>query len=78
MDMCRSLDFVALETGPGESEDRMSALCSRCRILGAAAIIALLAVNIGCSRYEGDPGASRTQQQSEDLQNRIRTTQVDR
>jgi len=41
-------------------------------------MIALLAVTVGCSRYEGDAGAKRDQQQSEVLQNRIRTTQVDR
>lgn len=76
--MCRSLDPNQLGTGPEEDEDRMPAMSVRCRILGAAAIIALLAFTGACSRYQGDAGANRTQKQSEELQNRIKTTQVDR
>jgi outer membrane biogenesis lipoprotein LolB len=32
----------------------------------------------GCSSDTGDRGADRTQQQSEQLQDRIKTTQIDR
>ena len=32
----------------------------------------------GCGRYTADSGADRTQKQSEELRNRINTTQVDR
>lgn len=56
----------------------MSSVPAHCRILGAVAIIALVALGVGCSRYQGDAGATRSQQQSEELQNRIKTTQVDR
>ena len=56
----------------------MSATLARNRILGMVLLMALGVVISGCSGDTGDPGAKRTQQQSEQLQNRIKTTQVDR
>jgi hypothetical protein len=41
-------------------------------------VFTLGVVVAGCSPYQGDSGAKRSQQQSEELQNRIKTTQADR
>lgn len=56
----------------------MSAILARNRILGVVLILGLGTVIAGCSGDRSDPGAKRSQQQSEVLQNRIKTTQVDR
>ena len=56
----------------------MSAIIARYRILGIVVIFSLGTVLAGCSPYAGDPGAKRTQQQTDDLRNRIKTTQIDR
>ena len=61
-----------------QNEDRMSTIIARYRILGVLVIFSLGAILAGCSGYSGDPGAERSQQQSEELQDRIKTTQVDR
>ena len=60
------------------SEDRMSTIVARYRILGVLVFFFLGTLLVGCSGYSEDPGANRSQQQSEQLQNRIKTTQVDR
>lgn len=41
-------------------------------------VFSMSAIVTGCSRDKGDAGAKRSQQQSEQLQNRIKTTQIDR
>ena len=51
---------------------------ARYRILGLVMMFSLGTLLAGCGSYMGDPGAERTQQQSEELQDRIRTTQIDR
>ena len=56
----------------------MSAKQARCRILGKLVMLSLGFMLVGCTGDMDDPGAKRTQQQSEELQNRIRTTQIDR
>ena len=56
----------------------MSTIIARYRILGVLVIFSLASILAGCSGYSGDPGADRSQQQSQELQNRIKTTQVDR
>ena len=56
----------------------MSAIIARYRILGALVIFSLATILAGCSAYTGDQGANRTQQQSEELQDRINSTQIDR
>lgn len=56
----------------------MTVSVSSYRSLAIAAILSLGVMAAGCSSYEGDVGAKRSQQQSETLQNRIKTTQVDR
>lgn len=48
------------------------------RILAAAALVILGATLAGCTRGSGDPGVDRSQQQSEELRERISTTQIDR
>lgn len=60
------------------NESRMSAILARSRILGVVLILSLGTVIAGCSGDRSDPGAKRSQQQSEVLQERIKTTQVDR
>ncbi len=61
-----------------ENEDRMSAKFSHYRTLGVVVIFSLGAILAGCSPFDGDPGAKRSQQQAEELRNRIKTTQIDR
>jgi hypothetical protein len=56
----------------------MSELSARFRVLATALIISLGVILAGCSGGGGDPGAERSQQQSEQLQDRIKTTQIDR
>jgi hypothetical protein len=56
----------------------MSATIACYRALAIVVVFILGAIVAGCSSYQGDAGAKRTQQQSEELQNRIKTTQVDR
>ena len=51
---------------------------AHCRILAAVVVLSLGTILAGCSAYEGDPGAKRTQQQTEELRSRITTTQIDR
>lgn len=59
-------------------EDRMKATNTRFRILGLIVTFSLGTLLIGCSPYGGDAGAERSQQQSEVLQDRIKSTQIDR
>lgn len=61
-----------------KNEDRMLATFARIRILAIAAVFSIGAGVTGCSDYKVDDGAKRTQQQSEELDNRIMTTQIDR
>ncbi len=56
----------------------MTELYARFRILATALIFSAGIIVAGCSGDTGDPGADRSQQQSEQLQNRIKTTQIDR
>jgi hypothetical protein len=56
----------------------MSAKLACNRILGMVVTFSLGILLAGCSGDAGDPGAKRTQQQSEVLQDRIKTTQIDR
>ena len=56
----------------------MLAIFARIRILAIAAVFSIGATVAGCSDYKVDDGAKRTQQQSEELDNRIMTTQIDR
>lgn len=56
----------------------MSAKFTHYRILGIVVIFSLGAILAGCSPYTGDAGAKRTQQQTEELRDRINTTQIDR
>jgi len=56
----------------------MLATFTRIRILAIAAVFSIGASVTGCSDYKADDGAKRTQQQSEELDNRIMTTQIDR
>ncbi|GMQ96069.1 MAG: hypothetical protein BMS9Abin14_568 [Gammaproteobacteria bacterium] len=56
----------------------MSAIIARYRILGTVLILSLGTILAGCTGYENDPGAKRTQQQSDVLRDRINTTQNDR
>jgi hypothetical protein len=61
-----------------ENENRMSKFTVRLQLLGMVVILCLGALLAGCSRYTGDAGADRSRQQSQELRERIRTTQVDR
>jgi hypothetical protein len=61
-----------------KNEDRMSATFARYRILAMVVVFSLSTILAGCSPYTGDPGAKRSQQQTEELRNRINTTQIDR
>ena len=56
----------------------MSESYARFRILAAAAIIIVGTTLAGCTGSAGDPGADRSKQQSEELRDRINTTQIDR
>ena len=56
----------------------MSAAIKRLRILATAAIVVLGTALAGCTGGTGDTGADRTSQQSEELKDRITTTQIDR
>jgi hypothetical protein len=56
----------------------MSGLYARFRILAITVVFSVGALLAGCSEYAGDAGADRSQQQSEQLQKRIKTTQIDR
>ena len=56
----------------------MSAPFTRIRILAVAAIVVLGATLSGCTGGGGDAGADRSQQQSEELRDRLNTTQIDR
>ena len=56
----------------------MSGFFIRIQVLAVAVVLSAGALLAGCSGDMGDPGADRTQQQSEQLQNRIKTTQIDR
>lgn len=56
----------------------MSGFSVRFRVFAVAVVFSAGALLAGCSGDTGDPGADRTQQQSEQLQNRIKTTQIDR
>ena len=56
----------------------MSIRITRNRLLGVVLLFSVGILFAGCSGYSEDPGAKRSQQQSVDLQNRIKTTQVDR
>jgi hypothetical protein len=60
------------------SENRMSEFTARYRLLAVAVTFSLSTLLAGCGQYAGDAGAKRSQQQSKELQDRIRTTQVDR
>jgi len=61
-----------------KNEDRMSAKFARYRILAMVVVFSLGTILAGCSPYAGDPGAKRSQQQTEELRDRINTTQIDR
>ncbi len=61
-----------------KNEDRMSATFARYRLLAIVVVFSLGTILAGCSPYAGDPGAKRSQQQTEELRNRINTTQIDR
>jgi hypothetical protein len=61
-----------------KNEERMSAKFAHYRILGIVVIFSLGTILAGCSPYAGDAGAQRTQQQTEELRDRINTTQIDR
>lgn len=57
----------------------MSVIFARFRALAIVAVFAISSMVAGCSNGgKVDEGAKRTQQQSEELQNRIMTTQIDR
>lgn len=56
----------------------MSAALSRFRVLAIAAVLSAGTLLGACSSYSGDSGADRSEQQSQDLRNRITTTQIDR
>jgi len=57
----------------------MSFTFARIRILAVVVVFAAVSMVAGCSGGgKMDAGAKRTQQQSEELQNRIMTTQIDR
>jgi len=56
----------------------MSPLCAHFRFLGIVLILSLGFALAGCTGDMSDPGAKRTQQQAEELRNRINTTQIDR
>jgi len=56
----------------------MSEFCVRFRVLAMAVVFSAGALLAGCSSDTGDRGADRTQQQSEQLQDRVKTTQIDR
>jgi hypothetical protein len=56
----------------------MFELSARFRTLTTVLIFSAGVILAGCSGGGGDPGADRSQQQSEQLQNRIKTTQIDR
>ncbi len=56
----------------------MSELSSRFRTLTTALVFSAGIIVAGCSGDAGDRGADRSQQQSEQLQDRIKTTQIDR
>ena len=57
----------------------MSVTFARIRMLAVVVVFAVGSMVAGCSGGgKMDAGAKRTQQQSEELQNRIMTTQIDR
>ena len=57
----------------------MSVTFARIRFLAVVVVFATGSMVAGCSGGgKMDAGAKRTQQQSEELQNRIMTTQIDR
>lgn len=57
----------------------MSVTFARIRFLAVVVVFAAGSMVAGCSGGgKMDAGAKRTQQQSEELQNRIMTTQIDR
>ena len=56
----------------------MSEICARFRFLALVAVFSVGAIVAGCTGDSGDRGADRSQQQSEKLQDRIKTTQIDR
>ena len=55
----------------------MSVNFSSIRVYGLAIAMSLGALLAGCGQ-SSDPGAERSQQQSEQLRDRINTTQIDR
>ena len=59
------------------NEVRMSVNFSSIRVYGLAIAMSLGALLAGCGQ-SSDPGAERSQQQSEQLRDRINTTQIDR
>ena len=61
-----------------KNEDRMSATFARYRTLAIVVVFSLGTILAGCSPYTGDSCAKRSQQQTEELRNRINTTQIDR
>jgi hypothetical protein len=61
-----------------KNEDRVSVKSAHLRILATVVIFSLGTILAGCSPYDGDAGAKRTQQQTEELRDRINTTQIDR
>ncbi len=56
----------------------MSVKFAHYRILAALVFFSMGTILAGCSPYDGDSGAKRSQQQAEELRNRINTTQIDR
>jgi hypothetical protein len=61
-----------------KNEDRVSVKSAHLRILATVVIFSLGTILAGCSPYDGDPGAKRSQLQAEELRDRINTTQIDR
>ena len=56
----------------------MSPINAIVRFLGVVLVIFLGFTLAGCGSSSGDPGAERSDQQSQDLRNRINSTQIDR
>ena len=61
-----------------KNEDRKSVKFAHYRILAALVIFSLGTILAGCSGDAGDSGVKRSQQQTEELRDRINTTQIDR
>jgi hypothetical protein len=61
-----------------KNEDRGSVKFAHYRILAALVIFSLGTILAGCFGDAGDPGVKRSQQQTEELRDRINTTQIDR